>query len=463
MYAIPGILGLIVFTYIRPQEFVPAIEKIPWINLWLMMLIGGFVMDLNSGRIRKEKTPILWWAIFFYFWCFFTMALKAPGEIAGRATYLTTGIGLSLIIQHTLQNLKEFKKVMLVLFVTSMFCVTCAFHQGLQDFQCLIVEMNPEDPGMPPITTPDGRGCERQADCYEQAGADEDADYWCEHVGLFGTTSISTGRVRWRGVLNDPNETTLAAGTSIPMALAFFESKRTALRLLVVLATVVIVVVTDVFSQSRGAILIFLAVMGVYFIRKYGIRGAIVGGAMGAPLMMLGGRSGEEAAQSAEERMEVMTDGLNMFFGSPLFGVGYGQFCKHTFLTAHNAYILAAAELGIVGFWAWTVIVYTLMKVMLGAYKRYATVPGGEEIRAWSLALFASFVGMLVGIFFLSWTYHYVTWIYFGVGAGFYSTIRTTDRGFDIAPKKIELVGLFIFDIGFLIFMKFYMRMKGHV
>jgi len=49
MYAIPGILGLIVFTYIRPQEFVPAISGLPWINLWLAMMVGGFAMDISSG------------------------------------------------------------------------------------------------------------------------------------------------------------------------------------------------------------------------------------------------------------------------------------------------------------------------------------------------------------------------------------------------------------------------------
>ena len=462
MYTLVGMLGLIVWTYIRPQEFVTSIQSIPWINLWLALMIGGFAMDMSAGRIRKEKTPIFWWVIVFYFWCFLTLGAKVPGEISGKATFLTTGFGLSLIIQHTVQDMKTFLKVAKVIFVTSMFCVSVAFHQGFQDFQCLIVEKNMEDPGMPPDTTPDGRGCERQADCTEQAGAKDGADYWCEHVGLFGTTSISTGRVRWRGVLMDPNETTLAAGTSIPFALAFFESKRSALRLLLVLATVVVVVVTDVFSQSRGAILIFLAVMGVYFIRKYGIRGAIVGGGMGAPLMMLGGRSGEEAAQSAEERMEVMSDGVKMFFGNPILGVGYGQFAKHTFLTAHNAYILAAAELGLFGFWVWAVIVYTLMKTMILAYKRYANVPGGEFVRSWSLALFAMFCGMLVGIFFLSWTYHYVLWIYFGLAGGFYSTIRTTDRGFDVTPKRIELVLIAVGCVVFMVVMRLYLRLKGH-
>jgi hypothetical protein len=461
MYAIPGLLGLIVFTYIRPQEFVPQIAGIPWINMWLLMIIGGFAMDIGTGKIRKEKTPTLFWSVAFYGWCIFTLAIRSPGEISKTITLLTTGIGLSLVIQHDVQDMKAFKRICATVFVTAMFCVTVAFHQGFQDFQC-VAQVPSEDPNDPPISVPDGRPCARPDSCNEEAGAKEGIEYLCEHVGLFGTHSISTGRVRWRGVLMDPNETTLAAGTSIPFALAFFEIRRTLLRLLLVLLTVVIVVVTDVFSQSRGAILIFLTVLGVYFVRKYGIRGLMIGGAMGAPLMMLGGRSGEEAAQSAQERMEVMTEGLQMFLGSPIFGVGWTQFTKYSFLTAHNAYILAGAELGLPGFWMWTCIVYINMKNLIFAFKRYANVPGADEIRAFGLALFASFCGTLVGIFFLSWTYHYVLWIFFGLGGAFYTTLRSTDPYFDVTPSKKEYGALLVACLAFMIGMRFYMKLKGH-
>lgn len=461
MYAIPGILGLIVFTYIRPQEFVPQMAGVPWINMWLLMIMGGFAIDIGTGKIRKEKTPTLWWSVVFGAWCFMTLAIRNPAELTKNATQLITGIGLSLIIQHAVQDMKTFKRVCAVVFVTAMFCVTVAFHQGFQDFQC-VAQVPNEDPKEKADSVPDGRPCVRGEDCREQAGAKENMEYICEHVGLFGTHSISNGRVRWRGVLMDPNETTLAAGTSIPFALAFFEIRRGILRLLLVLVTVVIVVVTDVFSQSRGAILVFLSVMGVYFVRKYGIRGMLIGGAMGAPLMMLGGRSGDEAAQSAQERLEVMTEGLNMFLGSPIIGVGWTQFTKYSFLTAHNAYILAGAELGIFGFWFWVIIVYINMKNLIFAFRRYANVPGADEIRAFGLALFASFCGTLVGIFFLSWTYHYVLWIFFGLGGAYYTTLRSTDPYFDVTPSKKEYAALFVACGAFMVLMRVYMKLKGH-
>ena len=41
-------------------------------------------------------------------------------------------------------------------------------------------------------------------DCHE--GGEPGAIYRCERVGLFGTVSVGEGRVRYRGVLKDPNE-----------------------------------------------------------------------------------------------------------------------------------------------------------------------------------------------------------------------------------------------------------------
>src|SRR5690349_13673927 len=120
MSALPGLLGVIMFTYIRPQEFVPAISGIPWINLWLLLMVGGFAIDWFSGKLRKEATPLFKWSVIFYVWCFFTLAMKMPGEISGKFTFLTTGVGLSLIIQHAVQNAKAFMRVTVVVFVTSM-------------------------------------------------------------------------------------------------------------------------------------------------------------------------------------------------------------------------------------------------------------------------------------------------------------------------------------------------------
>jgi hypothetical protein len=40
------------------------------------------------------------------------------------------------------------------------------------------------------------------------------------------------------------------------------------------------------------------------------------------------------------------------------------------------------------------------------------------------MALLAAFAGLGVGIFFLSFTYHYVLWIYIGLSGALYSAVR---------------------------------------
>ena len=59
---------------------------------------------------------------------------------------------------------------------------------------------------------------------------------------------------------------------------------------------------SGVHAKDRGQ-LVFLTVLGVYFIRRFGVaKGLIAGALLGMPILLLGGRSGEEADSSAMER-----------------------------------------------------------------------------------------------------------------------------------------------------------------
>jgi hypothetical protein len=48
------------------------------------------------------------------------------------------------------------------------------------------------------------------------------------------------------------------------------------------------------------------------------------------------------------------------------------------------------------------------------------------------MAMIASFSGLAVGIFFLSFTYHYVLWIYFGLSGALFAAVRSHDRAFQV-------------------------------
>src|SRR4029077_894699 len=83
----------------------------------------------------------------------------------------------------------------------------------------------------------DGRPCETVVDCRNIGVVG--ADYLCEHPGPLETHSIE-GRVRYRGILEDPNEMSWAINMGMPFAFALHERKRSAMRLLAVVAMVVL-------------------------------------------------------------------------------------------------------------------------------------------------------------------------------------------------------------------------------
>src|SRR5262249_26253265 len=124
-------------------------------------------------------------------------------------------------------------------------------------------------------------------------------------------------------------------------------------------------------------------------------------------------------------------------------GVGLGQFNEYHYMTAHNSYLLALAELGLPGMLLFGAILYLSAKIPLAAlvHMQQAMTPevaaGAQLTRAWAIALVAAFVGLTVGIFFLSFTYHYVLWIYLGLSGAFYGALRRHDASF-----RVRLTGL---------------------
>ena len=61
----------------------------------------------------------------------------------------------------------------------------------------------------------------------------------------------------------------------------------------------------------------------------------------------IGGRAISSKEQSAAERIEAWSVGLELLKWRPLFGAGYGNFTDHHHLTAHNSFVLCFAELGL--------------------------------------------------------------------------------------------------------------------
>jgi O-antigen ligase len=425
MFALPGLLALIFVDYLRPQEYFAFLRGVPLLHASAALASLGFLIDLRTGITRLRAAPHLVLALLFFAWCFATLLVRAPEQVPMRATGLLVSLAVYLLVAHAIQSFRTLQVLAAFLLAISLALSAFGIHQATAPWGCHRIAMVDGDL----LFIHDGRSCDPLDPRQCELESDEPgADYRCERAGLWGTSSIR-GRVRYRGTLEDPNELALVIGIALPFAFAFFDRKRSTKRLLVVLASIGAIGLCTFYTQSRGGQLVVLTVLGLYFVKRVGLaRGLASGLLLALPILLFGGRSGDAAEASTNERIECWWEGLHMFTSSPGIGVGFGQFVEHHHLTAHNSYVLAVAELGLPGLLLWSSILYLTVKIPYEALRR-RLAPVGQS---WALALLASICGFLVGIMFLSFAYKVVLWLYVGLSGVLYQAIKKHDPEFTV-------------------------------
>lgn len=436
MFAIPGIIALIIFFLVRPQEFIPILQRVPFLHLFTGLAVLGWVIDVRLRRLQPIAVPTLPFVLAFLAWAVIGTAVVVPEALLGRGMELAILFALYAVIAHGVQKFRSFQIVAGTLVSACLFITVVCFHQGIADKQCIAGQEGTDGA----VTgKPDGRGCELAEQCLGP-DAEPGKEYRCEHVGAFGTYSVED-RVRYRGELHDPNEValTITAG-ALSMLIAFALRKRTAFGVAFCAVGVILVVVTILMTQSRGGLISALLVPGVYLIRRYGLWAVVPAAAVGISAIVFGGRSGMSADVSTELRYEAWATGFAMFKENPIFGVGAGMFGEHHFLTAHNSFVLTLAELGFVGMFLFSSILYLSMKMLIVGLRDLQHVPGSAAVQVWGMALLASLSGILFQINTLSFAYHSVLWLFLGLVGAWYSAIRHHVPDFRVRFGWIDFV-----------------------
>lgn len=269
--------------------------------------------------------------------------------------------------------------------------------------------------------------------------------------------ALSQGtRIQYVGIFNDPNDLGMLFVACVPMA-AYLGSRGGLMGLRRLFWTVVLgVLVYGVYlTDSRGALLALLAVMGVFIWQR---RGLMTAGALGAMavgvLLALPSRFSEidPEEESAQGRVESWFEGLQMFRVHPLFGVGPDQYTDYNPLTAHNSFVLVLAETGIIGFTIWMAFVIYGFRMMWAGSRPLGeltwesdalpTADGDAESalaeldaieadmaegRAISMTLLLSLVGFFSASFFLSRSYVIVLYLLSALVVAQYTDQRRGD------------------------------------
>jgi len=118
-------------------------------------------------------------------------------------------------------------------------------------------------------------------------------------------------------------------------------------------------------------------------------------------------------------------DGLGMFRMHPIFGVGYDEFTNYSseHLVAHNTYVHLLAELGLVGYLPFFLIVYLTILYLRRAINLGPAL--SPNVRLVLTGVFSALVGYFTGMYFVSRQFQHILYVLIGVGiAAVYAACR---------------------------------------
>jgi O-antigen ligase len=409
----PLILLYVVLTIVRPQEYIPALMNLPILPV---VLVLAFAAWLASGT-RTPRAPQF--LILLAFFAVLMVSEVANGWVGGVK-----------------QELGAFGPVVLTFF---MIATTCTTQKRIQTLMAVMVMCAT-------LLAMHGIGQYRSG------------------IGWSGIPLGEDGRIQYVGIFNDPNDLGMLFVSVFPMAVLLLK-RAGFIGKLFWLACILTILYGIFLTNSRGAMLGVLIVIGAYIWYR---RGLIVAGVLGAcglaAMKLLSSRMQELDAgeESANGRVDAWYEGLQMFKSHPIFGVGPGNFTDYNQLTAHNSFVLVLAETGFVGYVLWlSLIGYTFWMVAAVLRLKPDPVESPERHAAWlierpmALTLLLSLCGMFTCAFFLSRSYMIVLYVVLAIVTGFYlgarerleglPTFSVSENGMRWVPAAIgSIAGLFV-------------------
>ena len=231
-------------------------------------------------------------------------------------------------------------------------------------------------------------------------------------------------RMRGFGVFSDPNDIALLIVSSFILLLYFTSEPDTKGFWPVWVGMIGVLLYGLWLTQSRGGLLAAGGAGLVFLLMKYGQQVATVIGLAGAGIAPLAlGRLGAISLSSGtgQDRIQLWAEGLDHMKGLPvLLGIGQGQYSDITSsgLVAHNSYVHAFVELGLVG---GTFFAGMLFFATFGFYRLRSVKHEITDRTVFTLlpVVAAITAGWAVGMGSLSRCYTPATYLVFGVAASY--------------------------------------------
>jgi O-antigen ligase len=206
------------------------------------------------------------------------------------------------------------------------------------------------------------------------------------------------------GLFHDPNDFTLLLVLGIPLALYRLTDGGGGFGRLLWLAPLAVFAYALARTQSRGGFLAALVGLAVLFRARFGTRVSLLLLAVLLPVLfaVLGTRQTDvfTSGDTAQARYQLWSEGLAYLRESPLFGIGAEEFQLRASQPAHNSFVHAFAELGLVGGVLFLgAFVYALWSLYaLRPEKAVVLDPALRRLEPYVLAVVAGFAAAILSL-----------------------------------------------------------------
>lgn len=216
-----------------------------------------------------------------------------------------------------------------------------------------------------------------------------------------------TGRTEWINIFDGPGVFCVIYTLILPFLLDYLEKTYATITRIAAFLLTGLVVLAIFYTGSRGGFLATLAIFGFYFATKLKIspsRMALIGGVLSLAFLLAPAylTSVRDSNRSAQHRVDMWQEGVEMVQQNPVFGIGKGNFARYTGrLIAHNSSIEIMGETGIPGLFFWICLLYATFKSI---YLYNQQVESADE-KALANAAKISLIGYIVSSMFVTLEY----------------------------------------------------------
>lgn len=245
-------------------------------------------------------------------------------------------------------------------------------------------------------------------------------------------TGEVTRRITWVGIMSDPNDLALTYAVAVGFLIALIFGKTGLPVKLIGIPCIAVMLKALMLTASRGGKVTLGACVSFYVLSRFRNRKfAIAIGLILLAVILFVGPIKMAGDESAGGRIQAWYEGFQMLKGAPIFGVGYGMFMEYHERTAHNTYILVAAEEGLVGFYIFIALIYG---VFAGLGRLIKDRAGSSP---YALGMLTALVGFMSASYFLSRAHVPMLYILLALGSSFlYVYLRPDQYSFDARSRK---------------------------